>query len=140
MISTQPGETIRQGDLIANLAYDKNVPVRFRIYGDFDLDNDTVSEPRDRERIETLVREFGGRVVSDVTVETDVLVLGKEPVVPTLTPEEQQDALKVAEQQRLRDKLAAYQDVLDNAQRLGVKVFNQSAFLYEIGYFEQVRR
>ena len=140
VVEQTPGQTIREGDLIANLAYDKNVPPRFRIYGDFDLDNNGRPGPGDRERLDSLVRQFGGQVVDDVTVNTDVLVLGRQPAVPTLSPEERNDATRVAEQFRLQQQLDAYNAVLNKAESLNIPVLNQNQFLYYIGYFEQVRR
>ena len=140
VVQTTPGHTIRQGDVIANLAYDKNVPPRVDIYGDFDLDNNGRSDPSDRERLVSLVDQFHGKMVDTVSVETDVLVLGKQPVVPKLTAEERNDPTKIAEQFNLQQKLDAYNAVLAKAQSLNIPVFNQNQFLYYIGYYEQVRR
>ena len=140
IVQSTPGQTIRDGDLIANLAYDKNVPVRFRIYGDFDLNNDGKTAPADRERLSSLVQQFGGKVVDDVTVGTDVLVLGQEPEVPSLSAEDRNDPLKVAQQSQKQQQRDAYLEVLRKAQSLSIPVLNQNQFLYYIGYFEEVSR
>ena len=140
IVQATPGQTIRAGDVIANLAYDKNVPVRFRIYGDFDLDNNGRSDASDRERLSSLVRQFGGEIVDDVTVKTDVLVLGTEPVVPTLQGDERNDPTKQAEQFRLQQQRDQYEAVLNKALSLNIPVLNQNQFLYYIGYYEQIGR
>ena len=140
VINQEAGQNIREGDLIANLAYDKNVPVRFRVYGDFDLDNDGQTMPSDRERMLTLVREFGGNLVNEVTVETDVLVMGKEPEIPRMTEDDLLDPRNqniYQEAVRRRDEYIA---VRQQAQQLNVPILNQNQFLYYIGYFDQVRR
>jgi hypothetical protein len=140
VVNQQIGQNIREGDLIANLAYDKNVPVRFRIYGDFDLDNDGVTMPSDRDRMLTLVREFGGQLVEDVTVETDVLVMGKEPEVPRMTEEELLDSRNQRIHQEAIQRRDDYVAVREQARGLNVPILNQNQFLYYIGYFDQIRR
>lgn len=140
IIATTPGQVIREGDLIANLAYDPNVPVRFRIYGDFDLNNDGRVDERDRDRIESLVREFGSEVVPQVTVETDLLVMGQEPQLPDYSEEERRiDSQKAAEYERARQRFEAYRNVIEQAQSLNKPILNQNQFLYYIGYFDQSR-
>ncbi len=140
IVNEELGKNIRQGDLIANLAYDRNVPVRFRVYGDFDLDHDGVTQPSDRDRIMTLVREFRGRLVDDVTIETDVLVMGKEPEVPRITEADLLDPIKQREHQRAVERRDAYMAERQKALDLNVPILNQNQFLYYIGYFDQVRR
>src|SRR5690606_4308122 len=125
VIATTPGQVIREGDLIANLAYDPNVPIRFRIYGDFDLNNDGRIDERDRDRVESLVREFGGEIVPQVTVETDLLVMGKEPVLPEFSEEERRlDGQKAAAYERARQRLEAYRNVISQAQALNIPILN----------------
>lgn len=140
IVHQEPGQNIREGDLIANLAYDKNVPVRFRIYGSFDLDNDGNPSPTDRDRLMTLVREFRGRIVDDVTVETDVLIMGQEPEVPRVTEADLADPMKNQEYQRAVQQRDEYMAVRKQAQDLNVPILNQNQFLYYIGYFDQVNR
>lgn len=140
IVNQEPGQIIREGDLIANLAYDKNVPVRFRIFGDYDLDHNGATDPRDRDRVLTLVREFGGRLVEDVTVETDVLVMGKEPEVPRMTEADLQDPINAAQHANAVKQRDEYISVRNQAQRLNVPILNQNQFLYYVGYFDQVMR
>ena len=140
VIENTPGQPIREGDLIANLAYDKNVPVTFRVYGDFDLDNNGKTDPRDRERLNSLVQQFGGKLVDDITVTTDVVVLGREPVVPTLSAEEERDSAMISQRYQAQAQLDAYNATLKRAQEFNIPVLNQNQFLYYIGYFEQIRR
>ncbi len=96
--------------------------------------------PSDRERMLTLVREFGGNLVNEVTVETDVLVMGKEPEIPRMTEDDLLDPRNqniYQEAVRRRDEYIA---VRQQAQQLNVPILNQNQFLYYIGYFDQVRR
>ena len=139
VVTLAPGQAIREGDLVANLAYDRNIPVRFRVYGAFDLENAGQVNTRDRDRIEALIREFGGQVVPSVTVETDILVIGQEPEVPkpgSATPTAEEIRIIAQAQQQLNE----YRAVLKQAQDLNIPILNQNQFLYYIGYFDQARR
>lgn len=140
IINQQPGTTIREGDVIANLAYDRNTPIRFRIYGEFDLENNGDPSVRDRERLESLVREFGGEVVPGVTVDTDVVVLGKQPELPDFTEEELQNPVNQQILFEARRQLREYEDVVRQARELNKNIVNQNQLLYYIGYFEQAGR
>ena len=140
VVNQRAGQTIREGDIVANLAFDKNVPVRFRVYGDFDLDNDGTPSPVDYNRVLTLIREFGGRVVEDVTVNTDVLVMGQEPVVPRVTEAELADPEKNRQWQQAVELRERYMAVRNQAKELNIPILNQNQFLYYIGYFDQANR
>ena len=140
VLRTTPGEVVRDGDLIANLAFDRNVPVRFRVFGDFDLENDGNASADDNERLRALVREFGGTVVDDVTVDTDVVVLGVQPELPDYSPQQLEDPVKRDELFRAQQALDAYNAILNRARELNKTIVNQNQLLYYIGYFEQAGR
>ncbi|MEM7809693.1 MAG: FlgT C-terminal domain-containing protein, partial [Planctomycetota bacterium] len=95
IVAQQPGTTIQEQDLIANLAFDRDSPRRFYIYGEYDFNGDGIFTEREGEQIASLVSEFGGQIVSAVTVDTDIVVLGREPVVPDFTDEELQNPVNV---------------------------------------------
>jgi hypothetical protein len=138
IVVSQPGATIREGDIIANLAYDRNTPVRFRIYGEFDLENDGGASSNDGERLKTLVREFGGEVVDEVTVDTDIVVLGQRPEVPQDI--DIQDPVAVDRLQRAQARLREYESVINEANRLNKNILNQNQLLYYIGFYDRARR
>src|SRR6185369_16280755 len=62
IINQQPGMSVREGDLIANLVYDRNTKYQFMVYGDFDLDQNNVSTTADAEGIKRLVTQWGGKI------------------------------------------------------------------------------
>ena len=140
VIHTALGQQINEGDLIANLVFDPNVKYKFVVYGDFDLDQNGVATPQDADVIKRLVTQWGGSLMDTVNVDTDFVVLGKEPVVPSFSKEELQDpfnAKKLADAQAAAD---AYAKVRDTAKDLHIPILNQNRFLYLTGYFEQSRR
>lgn len=135
-----PGAVIAEGDPIVNLVYDRNTKYNFLVYGNFDLDQDGDARPADADIVRRLITQWGGNLVDQVTVDTDFVVLGKEPVIPVYTSEDRQDPFV---QKRLADaqaELDAYNAVRDRAIELRVPVLNQNRFLYLIGYYNQARR
>ena len=69
-----------------------------------------------------------------------LVVLGKEPVLPTFTKEELQDPFNAKKLADAQAALEAYQSVRTNAQNLHIPILNQNRFLYLIGYYDQSRR
>jgi hypothetical protein len=140
IVNVTPGATLTEGDLIYNLVYDRNTKNRFLVYGSFDLDRDGRATPQEGEVIKRLVTQWGGEIVDNVTVNTDFVVLGKEPVIPTLTPEEKDDPVQRAIYDRAVQESEAYNDLSKRATDYRIPVLNQNRFLYMIGYFELASR
>jgi hypothetical protein len=150
IIRKSNGITVAEGDIIANLIYDKNVKFNFLIYaGDgFDLTQTGRQSFGSVDVLKNLVRRWGGNVVElqrdpnrpdapvRVPVETDFVILGKEPVVPKLgtTPEE------LDKMERAKKRLAEYDSVRGGAIDLHVPIMNQNRFLYFIGYFDLAKK
>jgi hypothetical protein len=75
-----------------------------------------------------------------VNVDTDFVVLGREPVLPTFAQEELEDPINRKKMDDARAELDAYQKVIDRARDLHIPILNQNRFLYYVGYYEQARR
>jgi hypothetical protein len=140
IIRQTPGSQLSEGDLIANLVYDRNVKYNFVVYGDFDMDRNGVATPQDADVIKRLITQWGGKLMDTVNVDTDFVVLGKEPVLPTFTKEELQDPFNAKKLSDAQAALDAYQGVRTSAQNLHVPILNQNRFLYLIGYYNQAKR
>ncbi len=137
---TSYGTIVAMGDPIANLVYDKNTKFNFMIYGNFDMDQNGQPSPADGDIIKRLVTQFGGKLIEKVGVDTDFVVLGKEPEIPVIAPEDKEDPF---EQKRLQDAQAAldaYLDIQKQATDLRIPVLNQNRFLYLVGYYSQAKR
>jgi hypothetical protein len=142
----EPGKRIIEGDLIANLVYDRNVKYNFIVYGNFSLSGISQPGPADAETIKALVVRWGGKVqkadnitAEDVNVDTDFVVMGAEPVVGDLDPNET-DVFKI---KKHTDEVAAqkaYNDVLNKARELHIPIMNQNRFLYFCGYYDLAAR
>jgi hypothetical protein len=132
------GSTINQGDLIANLVYDKNTKYNFVVYGNFDLDQNGVPKPGDADIIKRLITQWGGNVVSQINVDTDFVVLGKEPVIPD-RPKEDEPIAKAKYDAAVQES-EAYADISAKARAYRIPILNQNRFLYLVGYYEQAKR
>lgn len=132
------GETLREGDVISNLIYDRNTKFNFVVHGNFDLDRDKTASASDAEIIKRLITQWGGQVVNEVNADTDFVVIGKEPEVPAVPENATPDVL--ANIDRLKREREAYDRVLQRAGELNIPVLNQNRFLYLIGYYNQAGR
>jgi hypothetical protein len=137
ILKTAAGESIRDGDLIANAVYDRNTKFRFFVYGSFDIDRDGRATAAEAEQIKRLIIQFGGVVVDKIDVDTDFVVMGKEPVVPDVKPDDQ---VSKFEHDKAMEELKKYEDIRDKATTLFIPVMNQNRFLYQIGYYDQAPR
>jgi hypothetical protein len=125
-------EVILEGDLIANPVYDPSRPPSFLVVGEFDLDRDGSPDPAGLLAMESLITDWGGVVVNELTALTDFIVLGAAPRRPVRMREPTAEEKKRADaQQRLWD---AYMDTVSTARGLSVPVMTQEVFLNFLGY------
>jgi len=141
VVKQSAGSQLFVGDIIANLIYDPNVKFRFKVFGDFDIDQDGRATPQETEVVKRLIAQWGGIVTDDLNIDTDFLVMGKEPVVPVIPPEQLKDD-PIAEfgQKKAEEARKAYDDVKNRALELHTPVLNQNRFLYFVGFFDQARK
>lgn len=123
-------------DIVANLIWDSKTSNVFVVAGQFDFDRDGRIDRDGKEKVEQLIERWGGRLATEVTINTDFVVLG----VPGRTmekPTRQQVELDPTVEQRYQASVAnaqEYDDILSRANTLRVPIFNQSKFVYLIGY------
>jgi hypothetical protein len=137
---TEPGTAISEGDLIANLVYDKNTKYNFVVFGNFDLARTGKYTPQDAEVIKRLVTQWGGSVMNTINVNTDFVVLGHEPEIPDFTKDDLNDPVNKAKFDEATADAAAYDDIKEKAKDLRIPVLNQNRFLYFCGYYDQAQR
>jgi hypothetical protein len=140
VIKTEIGQHIAEGDLIANLVYDRNTKYNLVVYGDFDLGQTGKPRPSDRQKIAALITQWGGKVQKDIDVDTDFVVMGAEPKVEQFTTDELNDPLNKQIQADEQASYNAYQAELEKAEKLGIPVMNQNRFLYFCGYYDNAQR
>lgn len=140
IIRRTPGAQITEGDLIANLVYDPHTKYNFVVYGKFDLDHNGVATAQDADVIKRLIAQWGGKVVDQINVDTDFIVLGKEPTIPTFSTDEEQDPIIQQKIAAAKKEVQDYQKVLQQASELHIPIMNQNRFLYFCGYYDLAGR
>lgn len=138
VIRINAGEQLVVGDLITNLVFDPNVRYNFFVYGNFDLSNSGAASPGDAEIVKRLITQWGGNVVDHIDINTDFVVMGKEPTIPTVT--DPSDVVGMSKVKQAQDALKKYTDVIADASSLGIPTMNQNRFLYFIGYYDLAQR
>jgi hypothetical protein len=138
IIKVATGQTIVEGDIIMNLVYDVHTKYNFVVYGDFDLGNTGQATPGEADVVRRLCSQWGGRVMDTVNVDTDFVILGKEPPIPSLG--DSPSAVDIDRKDRAQKALDAYQELKSNAIKLNIPILNQNRFLYFVGYYDQAKR
>ncbi len=123
-------------DIVANLIWDSKTSNRFIVAGDFDIDGNGAIDSDGLDRIVRLVRRWGGRIVDEVTIETDFVVLGTRPSsLPRPTTEQIEIDPTVEQKYEASLELGRRYDKIGlQARTLSVPVINQQKFLHLTGY------
>jgi hypothetical protein len=140
IVESEINKPILEGDVIANLIWDADRTNVFVVAGDFDIDNDGQLDADGVDKIERLVKKWGGEMTDSISINTDFLVLGNQPTVlrkPTLE-EEEIDPRAVAKYEASLQELRRYNQLRAQAQTLWIPVFTYEKFLYFVGYNSQV--
>jgi len=117
------------GDVLHNPVYDRQRRMRFMLIGKVDIDGDGVD---DSEQLKALIQEFGGRVDTRLTVQTDYVVAGEEPVVP-VPPPAGAPPQERADFESKRKQFIAYVEVKANAENFSIPVLSLNRFLGLVG-------
>ncbi len=123
-------------DIVANLIWDPRSNNKFVVLGDFDFDGDGRVDADGSQRIREMIERWGGVVQNEVTIETDFVVVGLEPV-PMARPDQAEadlDPSLMEKYQASQTARGTYNAMLQRARELSVPVFNQKRFFYLIGY------
>jgi len=129
-----PERPIVEGDVVVNIAYERNRLPKFVVRGEFDLDYDREIDWNGSEKVGAVIRAWGGQVVEEIDETTDFLVIGLGPQTPTLSTERPvSDVIRNLADARL-DKLDEYRGDVDQARTLSIPVITQSQFLFLTGY------
>ncbi len=131
------GKSVLVNDVIANAVYDRDRTFKFHVHGRFDLDNDGETSIADYERVVSLIRQWGGNVVEELELDTDFLILGKQPPIPEPLDPDEQDPDRIRQNIRQKKQWEEYQSLVTEAKQLSIPVLNQNRFLTLIGYYQR---
>jgi hypothetical protein len=129
-----PGRPIVEGDVVVNIAYERNRLPKFVVRGEFDLNYDNEVDFDGAEKVAAIIRAWGGQVVDEIDETTDFLVIGRGPQVPTLSAGwPASDVIRDLTDSRL-DQLNEYRRDIEQARTLYIPVITQTQFLFLTGY------
>ncbi len=133
LIRSSVDQPVLEEDVIANLAYDPDRVFKFFLYGDkFDLNQDGRATKYERERIVSLIREWGGEVTDRLSLDTDYVVVGEAPEKPGPQPPNPSPS-EVIERQKQQKAFKKFQAIRQEAKELSIPVLNQNRFLALVG-------
>ena len=141
IIESRPDAPVIVGDIAANLIWDSKTPYRFVVVGDFDLTGNGRIDPKGREKIIQLIRDWGGIISDEVSVNTDFVVAGTRPH-RIAKPDEnttEVDPLAAEKSQQSYERYEHYNAVLTKAGELSIPVFDTRRFMNLIGYNTDAR-
>ncbi|MEM9884183.1 MAG: hypothetical protein AAF800_14820 [Planctomycetota bacterium] len=134
VVSRKPRAVVNNGDTLVNVVFDPNRVLSFHIFGQYDLDADGDLDDNGADRVESMVRRFGGRLTGELGFATDYLVLGVPPELP-VRPDDELDLIQMRQYSVELDNFQAYQDLIARAGELDIPVLNQNRFLDLVGFF-----
>jgi hypothetical protein len=134
--SSKPGDPIIEGDLIANLVYDRNKRYRFVVAGDFDLDFDgQIDQPGGvaGQDVARMIERWGGQVAPTLDSSIDFVVLGAPPHEPLPLPANatEEARQRTAEQTNIRQ---VFEGIRAEAKALSIPALTRTQFLHFIGH------
>jgi hypothetical protein len=130
-----PGRPVVRDDVIANAIYDRSYRFKFLVHGKFDLDADGRPTEAEAEYIRTMVKDWGGVVVSGETLpgDLDFLILGVEPPAPAPLPENASPN-QVDIYIKARQSQDVYARLLKQARDAQIPVLSHNRFFILTGY------
>jgi uncharacterized protein YukE len=139
VVSEDPDNPVLPEDIIVNLIWDQDKPNRFYICGDYDFDNDGKIDPYGRDKVEHLIKQWGGIVADSIDINIDFVVCGNPPEIYAETGGDDADAFLAQEKlEEAKAKFATYNEALKKAASLSIPVFNTDRFKSLIGYNKEV--
>jgi hypothetical protein len=131
------GRPIVEGDIVVNIAYERNRLPKFVVRGEFDLNYDGQKDWDGLQKVTAIIQAWGGQVVDSVDESVDFLVVGMGPQVPqAASGRPVSDVIRALTDSRL-DKLTGFEHDIEQARTLYVPVITQSQFLFLTGYSGQ---
>jgi len=129
-----PGQPIIEGDIIVNIAFERNRVPKFVIRGDFDLNYDGIVDFDGPEQVASLIRQWGGQVVPELDESVDFVVIGLAPQVPTFAEGQPVSDLVADQANQKKLEFGQFTALRDRAQKMYIPVITQNQFLYLLGY------
>jgi hypothetical protein len=128
------GEPILSDDIIANPVFDKARQFHFVVAGDFDLNFDGKIDDPGGKQVARLIERLGGKVMDHVDSNTDFVVLGAPPPLPSPASATETDPAAAERAAQLKQQHEAFETVLNEARTLSIPILTRTQFLHFLGY------
>jgi hypothetical protein len=125
IIRERKGNPVVRGDVVANAIYDPTKTYKFLVYGNFDADGDGRATFEEQSEIRARISSWGGKVLDELTGDTDFLVLGERPVLPP-EPAGNAPIESINFWISLRRQALRYDELFSKAQATSIPVLNQN--------------
>ncbi len=132
IVQSTPGNPVMAGDIISNVAYDKRSTPVFVVVGTFDLNGDGNEDEHGVETVQSMIREYGGKVSGQISPDVDYLVTGDPPKLPT-KPGPGTPASQMQLWQEKAAKLDSYRKAVDDARGYQIPTLNTNRLLMLLG-------
>jgi len=121
-----------EDDLVSNIAFDENRVFTFVVEGKFDLLGKGAATEAGAEAVKQLIRRVGGKVVDEVNIDTDFVVIGEEPIPPPKPADDAPPQVWKVYQEQMKT-YQAYKSIQGLAANMRIPVLNANRFLSLIG-------
>ena len=125
IVRERKGNPVVRGDVVANAIYDPTKTYKFLVYGNFDADGDGRATFEEQSEIRARISSWGGKVLDELTGDTDFLVLGERPVLPP-EPAGNAPIESINFWISLRRQALRYDELFSKAQATSIPVLNQN--------------
>lgn len=126
------GNPIIKGDVVANPVFDPNKIYKMVVYGNFDVNRDSIATPLEASDLEALIQAWGGKVTPDLSGDVDFLVLGERPILPPRPPTNAPTEI-VLNYISLDQKVQRYDQLLQQALATSVPILNENRLYTLLG-------
>ena len=126
------GKTVVGGDVVSNIILGKSRTYTFVVEGDFDLHKMGKPSAAGAEEVKALISDFGGKLVDELSIHVDYVVLGQEPD-PQVKPGEGASPQAIAAYEAAQAAYKRYVTVRAKAEEMRIPIVNSNAFLDMIG-------
>jgi hypothetical protein len=128
------GQPILEGDLVVNIAYERNRSPKFVVRGDFDLNYDGVIDQNGVEEMTALIRQWGGQIAEDLDESVDYVVIGLPPGTGEAAVGATATAVVRDQLQQRELERSKFKALVERAQKMFIPVITQNQFLYLTGF------
>lgn len=136
VLTSSKRDPVIKNDIAVNMIWNSKTSNTFMVIGEFDFDGNGLVDRNGKAKIEQMIKQWNGRLVKGLTIDTDFLVVGTEPKEmdkPTIQQIENDPGIEETYEKSIA-KFNEYEAMLDKAKVLSVPVFNRQRFMQLTGY------